>query len=126
MEPPPGLQLLEGYALYRHSGRMTFTEARGQGGAAVAYCREQKIRRLLIDATGLQFPEPPGQLDRFDLGTALAQAGQSAVKVAIVARPEMLDPQRLGAVVARNRGMLAQSFDNYEVALAWLLDPEAR
>jgi hypothetical protein len=126
VEPPAELELLDGYARFRHSGRMTFADALSQGAAAVAYCREQKVRRLLVDATGLQLPEPPRQMDRFDFGTRLAEAGQSAVKVAVVARAEMLDPQRLGAVVARNRGMLAQSFDNYEAALAWLLDPAAK
>ena len=37
-----------------------------------------------------------------------------------VLKVPVLDPQRLGETVARNRGMLVQAFDNPEEALAWL------
>ena len=126
MNAPEDLEVLEGYARFRPTGATSFVEIVGKVVAVITCCREQGIRRLLIDVTQLTGFAPPETIERFDMGKAIAEAGQAAVKVAMVAPPEFLDPQRLGATVARNRGLLAAAFESQEAALAWLLDPKAR
>ncbi len=125
MEAPPGLGLEEGYAIFRMEGNLRFREAVDRACAAITWCREREVRRLLIESTGLTGFDNPGTEERFLLGEAFARAGQAAVKVAIVARPEFMDPERFGVTVARNRGLFAQGFASREDALAWLLDPNA-
>ncbi|MDX1440414.1 MAG: hypothetical protein R3284_10985, partial [Rubricoccaceae bacterium] len=49
-----------------------------------------------------------------------AEAAHGAVRVALLARPEMLDPERFGVTVAANLGFTADAFTSEEEALAWL------
>ena len=46
-------------------------------------------------------------------------------EVALVARSELIDPQKFGATVARNRGFHADVFVSEDLAVTWLLDPSA-
>ena len=71
-------------------------------------------------------PAGPEILQRFDMGNALAEAAQGAVKIAVIAHPELIDPRKIGIVAGRNRGLFGNIFDGEEAALAWLLDPKAR
>jgi len=61
-----------------------------------------------------------------DRPVAFAEAARCQVKVAMVLRPEMMDPDKFEATVARNRGLVGDVFDSEKDALAWLLDPAAR
>jgi hypothetical protein len=45
------------------------------------------------------------------------------VKLAMVVRPEMVDPDNFEVTVARNRGLMGNVFDSEKDALAWLLGP---
>ena len=36
----------------------------------------------------------------------------AAVKVAMVVRPELIDPERFGVTVARNRGLFSNAFSS--------------
>jgi hypothetical protein len=40
--------------------------------------------------------------------------------VALVARPELIDPQKIGVLMAQNRGVLGDVFTNEADALLWL------
>jgi hypothetical protein len=121
---PEGLEFGEGHALFRPGGHVSFQKALDLGSRAIVYCRENGIRRLLIDTTnltgfGLGTPE------RFMAGAQLARDAMAAVKIAFVMKPELLDPQRFGIMVARNRGMFSNAFLTEAEALKWLLDPNA-
>ena len=48
------------------------------------------------------------------------------VKLAMVVRPEMMDPEKFEVTVATNRGLDGNVFDSEKDALAWLLDPAVR
>ena len=89
---------------------------------AITYAREQQIKNLLVDTLGLTGFEPPTTLERFTLGGQFARAAQGAVKVAFIARAELIDPPKFGLTVARNRGMIGEVFTDEAEALAWLLD----
>ena len=123
MDIPEHFEMAEGYACHRPVGQVSLQEAIDLISRAIAFSRDHQIRRLLVNATGLTGFEPPGTWERFWLATQFAEAARSAVKVALVTRAEMIDPQRFGVTVARNRGLLAQVFTSEGEAWAWLLDP---
>jgi hypothetical protein len=114
-----------GYATYRPEEHVSFREAGERVSRAVVYCRENGIRRLLIDTTKLTGFEPVGTAERFKIGERLADEAMAAVKIVIVVRPELFDPERFGVLVARNRGLVLNVFSSEAEALTWLLDPIA-
>ena len=56
--------------------------------------------------------------DRFDLGVASARI---PARAALIALPNMIDPERFGETVARNRGADARIFASEAEAVAWLI-----
>ncbi len=104
---------------------MRFEDVIGLASRAVAYCRERGIERLLLDGRGVTGFGPLDAAARFRLGDELAHAAGAAVKVAMVVRPEFLNPDRFGITVARNRGLFANGFASEAEAVAWLKNPDA-
>lgn len=78
------------------------------------------VANLLVDVTGIGFG-PPSIAERHWLMTEWAAAGRSAVRVALVVRPEFRDPQHFGTVVARNHGLVLKAFSSEKPAMDWLL-----
>ena len=78
---------------------------------------------MLIDTTNWTGHNRPDTWERFTWAEAFAQAARSTVKLAMVVRPEMMDPEKFEVTVARNRGLMGNVFDSEKAALAWLLDP---
>jgi hypothetical protein len=112
----------EGYACYRPEKRGCLDDAINLVGAAIAFARENRIKRLLVDTRKLTGFETIATWERFFMAVRFAAEAMSGVEVAVVARPELIDPQRFGVIVARNRGMRTDAFDSEIDALAWLLN----
>ena len=125
MNLPEYFQLSAGYVCYRPVSDVTFLQVIDLCSAAVSFSRMQKIRCLLVDTTRLSGFGPPGTLDRFEFGHRCAQAAAGAVKVAFLAKPEMIDADGFGLVVARNRGFRTGIFASESDAVQWLLDPNS-
>jgi hypothetical protein len=123
---PENFQAADNYVRYRPAKQCSFQEVVDLVCAAVVFARENKMEKLLVDTTQLTGFEPPETFQRFHLGEQVAKAAISAVKIAFVARPEMIDARRFGVTVARNRGLHGEVFDSEADAVAWLLDPETR
>jgi hypothetical protein len=79
------------------------------------------MRKLLVDTTGWTGHASPDTFERFSVAQAFAQAARSAVKLAMVVRPEMMDPDKFEVMVAKNRWLVGDVFDSEKDALAWLL-----
>jgi hypothetical protein len=126
MNAPEHFEVMEGYSCYRLSGHGPLAEAASKVIAAIAFSREQRIRNLLIDTTNWTGHKNPGTLERFTWAQAFAEAARSVVKVAMVVRPEMMDPDKFEVTVARNRGLTGNVFDSEKDALDWLLDRTVR
>jgi len=126
MKAPEHFEVMEGYCCYRMSGHGPLAEAASKVIEVIAFTREQRMRNLLIDTTGWTGHKSPGTLERYTFAQAFAEAARCQVKVAMVLRPEMMDPDKFEATVARNRGLVGDVFDSEKDALAWLLDPAAR
>ena len=125
MKTPDAFELKDDYAVYRPSGQTSVDEGVRKAAAVMSYCRAQKIRRLLFDTTHLEFPTPT-TMERFNMGASFASATGGAVRVVVVAKPEMIDPQKFGMTVARNRGLWTEVFTSEDEAVTWLLDPNPR
>jgi hypothetical protein len=125
MNAPESFQMAEGYAIYRPIGNVSIQEAISLVSQAITFARNIQIRRLLVDSTKLTGFGPLGTVDRYKMGEQLADAGRLSVRLAMVARAELIDPQRFGVMVARNRGLDVDVFTSEAKALAWLLDLKA-
>ena len=126
MITPEHFEVKEGYCCYRLSGHGHLAEAASKVIEVIAFSREQGMRNLLIDTTRWTGHKSPDTLERYEFARAFAQAARSAVKLAMVVRPEMMDPKKFEVTVAANRGLVGNVFDSEKDALAWLLDPAVR
>src|SRR5262245_48505817 len=106
MKAPEDFEIMPDYCCYRLSGHGPLAEAAGKVIEVITYAREQGMRKLLIDTTKWTGHESPGTFERYQVAAAFTEAARSAVKVAMVVRPEMMDPEKFEVTVARNRGLV--------------------
>lgn len=125
MKAPEHFETTEAYSCYRLFGHGPLEEAANKVIEVIAFSRDQGIRNLLIDTTHWTGHPNPTTMERFDWAAAFAIAARTKVKVAMVVRPEFMDPEQFEVTVARNRGLFGNVFDSEKDALAWLLDPNA-
>ena len=125
MKAPAGFRAGKTYASYRPKRQVTFQGAIDLIAAGISFARENRIGRLLVDGTKLTGFGPPDTVEGFRMAVQFVSAADSRVKVALLARAELIDPDRFGVTVARNRGLLVDVFESEADALAWLLNPEA-
>ncbi len=93
---------------------------------SVAYWQEvaaeairQGVRRLLVVEN---FPNNGETADLMALGRFLAELGLQEIRIAFVdEQPDHLDRNRIGELVAVNRGLRGKVFDNFADAERWLL-----
>jgi len=124
MKAPEHFEVMQGYCCYRLSGHGPLAEAASKVIEVIAFSREQGIRALLIDTTKWTGHASPTALERFTVAEAFSEAAAgSAMKMAMVVRPELMDPNKFEVTVARNRGLAGNVFDSEKDALAWLLEP---
>jgi len=88
--------------------------------AVIKSARKQHFRKLLIDLTCFGGFASPSVAARHQLVRAWAGASGGTLQIVFVLRPEMIDPQRFGVVVARNFGTHANVFAHEADALVWL------
>jgi hypothetical protein len=72
---------------------------------------------VLCDASGVM--PPPGAFERFEAGVELARTADPRLKVAVVARAEIVD--YIFQNVARSHGASVAVFSSETAALRWLL-----
>jgi|SRR6476619_6607254 len=126
MKAPERFEVMDGYSCFRLSGQGPLTDAASRVIQAINYAREHGVHRLLIDTTHWIGHESPGTLERYEVASAFAKAAGPSLKLAMVVRPEMMDPDKFEVLVAKNRGLTGNVFDSEKDALTWLLDPDAR
>jgi hypothetical protein len=123
MSKPEQYQIFEGHAEFRPAGHMPLSQAVQLVTMAITFTREQNITKLLIDTTGLTGFESPSVAARYFFMKEWAYAAGGLVCIAMVAQPEMIDPQKFGVTVGANLGLQSNVFASEEEALAWLRDP---
>jgi hypothetical protein len=112
MSIPVHLDIVEGYCQFCLHGAPSLVEVVEPVTRAFAYCRDQKIPTLLIDVTGLTQFTPPTKVDRFLMVEAWAREAKGIVVLAMVARPEQMNPGIFGVKVARDSGVASDGAPN--------------
>jgi hypothetical protein len=120
MGTPVHLESVGDYSLFRATGLVTLDEAIQMVTDAIVAAREQNVRKLLVDISGLRGFEPPGHGRRFLFVNEWARAAQGTVSIAMVAERRMIDPNKYGVSVARNAGLVADVFTTEQAASTWL------
>jgi ribosomal-protein-alanine N-acetyltransferase len=125
MHLPEHITVIAGRADYRPRGDLPGPEAVEAMLAALLWCRDQKIGRLMADVRGVPRVAELDTMARFDLGRRGAELARGQVRVAVVMTVPQVDPERFGESVARNRGLDAAVFTDEVAALTWLEGPNA-
>lgn len=108
------------YGCYCPVARVPFDEVIAIVSRGIAFARDNQIRKLLVDTTNLSGFAPPSAWERFKFAEQAVHSAGESLTIAVLVRPEMMDPEKFGVTVARNRGLLANSFTSEAEALAWL------
>jgi hypothetical protein len=109
-----------GRGFYRPARTTTLDGTVALIAAAITHAREQGLTQLLIDTRELTGFDPPNTFQRYYLMNRWVEAANGQVQVAMILRPEMIDPENFGLRVAENRGFVTNSFTTEEDAIAWL------
>ncbi len=109
----------DGLGCFRPTGPTTAEAFTVLLGEAMAECKAARLRGLLVNGMGLTHPTMT-TTDRYMIGTAVVANWDLSLKLAFVGREDQLDPQRFGALVARNRGFQVDTFQSEDEALLWL------
>jgi stage II sporulation SpoAA-like protein len=112
-------EILGDYIAFRPTGKVTLERAVEMVMDAIAFAREHRIRKLLVNTANLTGYEPPSLTARYFFIHDWARAARD-VRIALVTRPERIDPQRFGITVAANLGPVIEVFTSEEDALKWL------
>jgi hypothetical protein len=94
------LEVTESHCRFLHPNTVSMVESVELMTRAIAFCRDQKITKLLVDACELTQLTPPTLVDRFLMVEDWAQAANGMVIVAMVWPPKLTHPQKFGIRVA--------------------------
>lgn len=111
---------VDGIAVARLEGRMTLQQAIRWIGETLAGARLFQYRRVMLVVTAADGFEVPSLAQRVEMIRGWADAAAGEVGMALVCRPEYIDPEKFGVKVAAGFGMNADVFDAEDAALAWL------
>ncbi len=81
-------------------------------------CEHEKLNKVLIDTKAMSSSININILERFQLGLEIAKVWGPKLRVACVARPELVN--RMAENTAVNRGAFVRAFLHEEEALLWL------
>jgi hypothetical protein len=105
---------------YRPIGNVTFERAVDMVAEAMRFARSLGLHDLLVNTTGFSGFPAPSIFGRHALAVKWAESAGSGLIVAMVARSELIDPQKIGVLMAQNRGASGDVFPTEAAALAWL------
>lgn len=105
---------------YRPTGKVSFEQALEMVGEAMTLARSLELASLMVNTNGLSGITPPSIFARHALAVKWAESAGPSLHVALVARPEFIDPEKIGVLMAQNRGASGDVFTNEAAALAWL------
>lgn len=82
---------------------------------------ELSYNRVFADCRGLDAPKT--EMDRFNLGVAIAEMVANRYRIAVVSKPEQINRFMENAAVNRGARLVVMSDEND--AIAWLVEQEA-
>ena len=105
---------------YRPVAQVTFEQAVDIVANGIRTARELGLSDMVANTTGLTGFAPPSVFAKHAMSVKWAQSAGATLRVALVARTELIDPQKLGVLMYQNRGGTGDVFSNETDALAWL------
>jgi hypothetical protein len=115
------LAVIEGVCQFRPRGECSLVEVVDLINRAIAYCRDQRVAKLLVNGTGLVGVPVPSLIDRFLMVEEWAQKAKGMVVVVLVIQPEYIHPEKFGVKVAADFGLMSDVYTSETDALKWLL-----
>jgi hypothetical protein len=120
MTAPDSFEQIRTRGFYRPVAVVTFEQAIEMVARAMHHARERGLADLLVNTLGLTGFPTPSTFARYSLAVKWAESAGGGLRVALVSRPEIIDPQKIGVLMAQNRGVNGDVFTNETEALAWL------
>lgn len=105
---------------YRPVGEVSFEQAVDMVAQAMRHARSLGLVDLLANTIHLTGYAPPSVFARYAMASKWAENTGSTLRVALVARAEVVDPQKIGVLMMQNRGGNGDVFTNEADALTWL------
>ena len=119
---PEYFTVLPDRAEFRPVGRFALPVLVRMVSESIAHAGLLGAKRLLIVGTGVEEMARPTDMDRVFIGQDWARANSgNALRIALVIPQHLIHPQKLGLLVAANRGLTGEVFAEEEAALACLL-----
>ena len=112
--------------IYRPVGVVTFEEAVDLLVLGMQHARSLGLTELLMNAHGLSGFSSPSTFGRYSMAVRGAESGGGVLRLAIVVHAGIIDPQKIGVVMAQNRGLDTDVFSNEPDAIKWLDSRSAR
>ena len=113
------MEQMPGYLVARFTGAGAPDERPQQAELIAGHCKRTNNDKLLVDTTGVDLKI--SLADRFFAGKRWRIFASRGIKVALVSRPEQIDPGKFAILVAQNRGVTIETFTNFQAAEEWLL-----
>ena len=113
-------EMVGDHAEYRPTRELSLGQATRLIASGIDFARERQVKKLMVVTLGLSGFHPPNVIERYYFIHEWAKASAYSMHVAVVAHPEMIDPQKFGVTVASNIGFASDVFTSEEEALTWL------
>ena len=114
------LELVGSRGFFRPVARVSFEQGAEMIVIAMKQARALGLADLVVNVIGLTGFEPLKIFERYAMATKWVESAGAAMRVAWVLKPELIDPQKIGIVMAQNRGASGDVFATETAALAWL------
>jgi hypothetical protein len=105
---------------FRPVGVVTLEQAIELVATGIEHARDLGLVDLLVNTYGLSGFAVPTTLGRYAFAVRWAEAGGGRVRLAVVTRPELIDHEKIGMVMAQNRGLDSETFVLEADAIRWL------
>ena len=105
---------------FRPVGAVSFEQAVEIVAEAMRHARSLELVDLLVNTSGLSGFSAPDVFARYSLANRWAESAGAQLRVALVARAELIDPQKIGVLMAQNRGVTGDVFSTESAAISWL------
>lgn len=120
LDKPERFEFVEDRAVFRPVGHLKLSEGVRLVSSAIAYARQEKVRKFLVNVSGLTGFPSPSIPERYFFIREWAAVADENMCLAMVSRPELIDPQKFGVTVAANAGLCCEVFDSEAEAIIWL------
>ena len=120
MNTPKHFEQVGRRGFFRPVGVVSFDQAVEIVAEGIRHARSLELADLLLNTTGLGGFPIPDVFARYTMASKWAESAGAAMRVAMVARPELIDPQKIGVLMAQNRGVNGDVFPTEAAAIAWL------